>query len=148
MPIRARIFATVERSRKSWKMADFMMRIRWMRSGRAESYSKLSGSRVKPRAPGSHRIGHAASRPVATLQLESTHDIEEWPAAAIRQVGQIIREVGEVVASAQLDVFGEMTVEGGEQAGAGVMRLMHGEPAAFEHRVPFTNEVQIGPDDD
>src|SRR5262249_34961245 len=82
---------------------------------------------------GSHlmRLGH--SLPPASLGAD---EIEEYAFVVVLQVGQVIGEIGEVVADADLQVLADMTIDRSQRAPAALTDIREVAHAHLSHAVP------------
>ncbi len=60
------------------------------------------------------------------------------------QVGEVVREIGEVVPDAELDVLSEMPVEGDQGATASFIEIGQVEYAPLERSFPVSQILPVG----
>src|SRR6266853_3414742 len=73
---------------------------------------------TRTRMPGSRKSTGCPLHSEATRASHSPDKIDEYAFVVVLQIGQVVGEVGEVVADASLQVLANMTIDRGQRAAA------------------------------
>src|SRR4030095_4805427 len=73
----------------------------------------------QPRPRLTYRVGEALAGEVRSVSraLHAADEVDEGALVVVVEVGQVVGEVGEVVAGAHLEVLAEVVVDGAQRAG-------------------------------
>src|SRR6185369_9001644 len=82
--------------------------------------------------------------PFAKGDLNSPYNIDEHAPMPITQVGQVVGEIAEVVAGADLDVVTQMPVEPHQHAAPPIVGIGQVQQAPFDQCIPLVEEMPVG----
>src|SRR5882762_6599301 len=81
--------------------------------------------------------------PQATRESQAPDEIKKYAFVVVLQVGQVVGEVGEVVADASLQVLANTTIDGGQRASALLIYIRQIKRSDLRQSVPFLEEVPV-----
>ena len=82
-------------------------------------------------------------RPQATRESQAPDEIKKYAFVVVLQVGQVVGEVGEVVADASLQVLANTTIDGGQRASALLIYIRQVKRSHLRQGVPFLEEAPV-----
>src|SRR6266568_8635700 len=74
-------------------------------------------------------------------------EIEEYAPVVVLQVGQVVGEVGKVVADASLQVLANMTIDCSQRAAAALTDIREVKRSHLGHAVPLLEEAPVDTED-
>jgi hypothetical protein len=83
----------------------------------------------------------------ATRASLGPDQINEYASVVVLQVGQLVREVGEVVADASLQVLGDVMIDRGQDAAAALIDIREAKLSHLGQAVPLLEEPPVQPQD-
>src|SRR5215468_8253682 len=82
---------------------------------------------------------------MSTRALLGPDQINEYASVVVLQIGQLVREVGEVVADASLQVLADVTIDRGQDAAAVLIDIREAKLSHLGQAVPLLEEPPIQP---
>src|SRR6187399_2200254 len=80
----------------------------------------------------------------AWQMLLTAHNIEEHASVVVPEVRQIVGEVREVIADADLQVLPDIAIDRGQRAAALLTDIGQAEHSRFNHALPALAETPVG----
>src|SRR5438046_10057748 len=80
-----------------------------------------------------------------TRASHSPDEIDEYAFVVVLQIGQVVGEVGEVVADAGLQVLANMTIDRGQCAAAPLIYIRQVKRSYLRRGIPFLEEPPVQP---
>ena len=75
--------------------------------------------------------------------LKFPDQVDEQSLVSVAQIGQIVREISEIVTDSDFDVIADVAVECHKESGAILLSVGQVEPPPLYQSIPAVNEVPI-----
>src|SRR5262249_19187650 len=86
---------------------------------------------------------HEGSPRMSMLALLGPDEIDEYASVVVLQVGQIVGEVGEVVADANFQVLADVMIDRGQAAAAALVDIREAKRSDLGQAVPLLEEAPV-----